>query len=45
MPKREAVKRGLYDKPTGKFDFEAVLADEILCRQYTTVSYLQGDMK
>lgn len=45
MPKREAVKRGLYDKATGKFDFEAVLADEILCRQYTTVSYLQGDMK
>ena len=45
MPTREAVKLGLYDKATGKFDFEAVLADETLCRQYTTISYLQGDMK
>ena len=45
MPKREAKKLGLYDTITETFNFEAVLADETLCRKYTVINYLQGDMK
>ena len=45
LPKREAKRLGLYDDATNQFDFEAILKDETLCRKYTTITYLQGDMK
>lgn len=45
LRRREAEKLELYHPDTQALDYEKILADETLSRQYAAVSYLQGDLE
>lgn len=45
LRRREAKKLGLYSPDTQTLDYEKILADEALSRQYAAVNYLQGDLE